>query len=307
MNTASWKGYLSVTAAAILWASCGTAGKALFNAGLSPFVLVQTRVTMSALFLLIFFALYKPSILRINYRDLGILFLFGGIFMALMQLSYFLAISRIQVAAAILLQYLAPVLVSCFSFVFWKERVTPFKTTALIMSLMGCYLVVGGYDIALLRLNHSGIAWGLVSAVAFASTTLLGEKVMHRYNPWTVLSYGFLFSSLALNLVHRPMSVLSESFSFIHWASILYIVIIGTLIPFGLYLTGVNYIRSTRTIITATLEPITAAFLAFFLLGESFERLQIVGGIMVLTAILILQRERELDQLSPEAIRGQAG
>ncbi|HPI91640.1 MAG TPA: EamA family transporter [Deltaproteobacteria bacterium] len=305
MKTGSWKGYLSVTAAALMWASCGTAGKALFNAGISPFILVQTRVTLAALFLIIFFSLYRPALLKIRHRDIGYLILFGGVFMAIMQLSYFMAISRIQVAAAILLQYLAPGLVACFSFLFWKERITPFKTAALLMSLIGCYLVVGGYDIALLRLNHVGIIWGLISALAFASTTLLGERVMHRYNPWTVLTYGFLFSSLALNLIHRPASVLTQSFTLIHWATILYIVIIGTLIPFGLYLTGVNYIRSTRTIITATLEPITAAFLSFFLLGEAFEPLQIIGGITVLVAIMLLQRERELDELSPETIRGQ--
>ena len=51
MNTASWKGYLSVVCAALLWASCGTAGKALINAGMSPLVLVQTRATFAPLIL----------------------------------------------------------------------------------------------------------------------------------------------------------------------------------------------------------------------------------------------------------------
>lgn len=306
MNTVSWKGYMSVTTAAILWASCGTVGKVLFNAGLSPFILVQTRVTLAAAILLIAFILFRPSLLRIKFRDTGHLMLFGGFFLAIMQLSYFMAISRIHVAAAILLQYLAPSMVACYSFIFWKERVTPLKLAALVMSLIGCYLVVGGFDITLLKLNRAGIAWGLISALAFASTTLLGEKVMHRYNPWTALTYGLLFSSLSLNIVHRPLSVMTQSFTLVSWAAVCYIVIIGTLIPFGLYLTGVNYIRSTRTIITATLEPIAAAFLAFFLLGEAFAPLQIAGGITVLAAIILLQREREQDELSPEAIRSRS-
>lgn len=79
-------------------------------------------------------------------------------------------------AAAILLQYLAPSMVACYSFIFWKERVTPLKLAALVMSLIGCYLVVGGFDITLLKLNRAGIAWGLMSALAFASTIRCLEK-----------------------------------------------------------------------------------------------------------------------------------
>src|SRR5208337_1629214 len=109
--------------------------------------------------------------------------------------------------------------------------------------------------------------------------------------------------ALSLNIVHRPLSVLSQSYTLIQWASILYIVVFGTLIPFGLYLAGVNYIRSTRTIITATLEPIAAAFMAFFLLGESLSPLQIAGGLSVIIAIVLLQWEREHDSLSPSVIR----
>jgi drug/metabolite transporter (DMT)-like permease len=152
-------------------------------------------------------------------------------------------------------------------------------------------------------MNRVGIAWALLSAVSFASSTLLGEKGMHRYNPWTVLFYALLFSALTLNVVHTPLSALTQSYTKDQWTAILYIVIVGTLLPFGLYLVGVNYIRSTRTIITATLEPIAAAFMAFFALKESLSLLQIIGGLSVIIAIVLLQWQLEHDTLSPELIR----
>jgi drug/metabolite transporter (DMT)-like permease len=303
INTA--RGYFCVMAAAIMWASSGTVGKALFMGGMSPIVLVQTRVTLASLILIMTLALWRPSLLKINARDLGYFLLFGGVFMALMQLSYFLAISHIQVAAAILVQYLAPVLVALYSMLFWHERVSFLKVLALVLSLVGCYLVVGGYNLSLLHMNRLGIAWALLSAVSFASSTLLGEKGMHRYNPWTVLFYGLLFSALTLNVVHSPLSALSQSYTKGQWTAVLYIVIVGTLLPFGLYLIGVNYIRSTRTIITATLEPIAAAFMAFFALHESLSPFQIAGGLSVIAAIVMLQWEIEHDPRSPEAIRTQ--
>jgi drug/metabolite transporter (DMT)-like permease len=296
-------GYASVIAAALLWASCGTAGKALFNAGMSPFVLVQTRVSLASLLMVMALALLRPSMLRIALRDIGLFLVFGGVFMALMQLSYFMAISKIQVAAAILVQYLAPVLVACFSMIFWHERLTTLKGAALALSIGGCYLVVGGYSLDILNMNRAGILWALLSALAFASTTLLGEKIMQRHSPWTSLTYALLFSALSLNSVQRPMQILHLSCSPVQWAAVLYIVVFGTLIPFGLYLMGVNYIRSTRTIITATLEPIAAACMAFFLLGESLSWLQALGGASVIAAIVLLQLEREHDDRSPDSIR----
>jgi drug/metabolite transporter (DMT)-like permease len=303
VKTHTAKGYAAVIIAALLWASCGTAGKALFNAGMSPFVLVQTRVSFSSLIMVVLLAAWRPSLLRISSRDIGFFLLFGSVFMALMQLSYFQAISRIQVAAAILVQYLAPVLVAAYSMVFWHERATARKITALVLSIAGCYLVVGGYSLKLLSMNRAGILWALLSALAFASTTLLGEKGMQRHNPWTSLTYALLFSALSLNVVQRPLQIASLSYTLQQWGAISYIVVFGTLIPFGLYLAGVNYIRSTRTIITATLEPIAAAFMAFFLLGEMLSGLQIAGGASVIAAIVLLQWEREHDARSPEAIR----
>ena len=61
----------------------------------------------------------------------------------------------------------------------------------------------------------------------------------------------------------------------------------GTAIPFGLYFVGINYIRSTRASITATLEPISAGFIAYLFLGEILEPLQILGGVLVIAAIVL--------------------
>ena len=61
MASSPLKGYLCVVIAAIMWASSGVAGKALFNGGITPFELVQIRVTVSTLLLAIFFSLYSMN------------------------------------------------------------------------------------------------------------------------------------------------------------------------------------------------------------------------------------------------------
>ncbi len=299
----SMRGYLCVAAAAVMWASSGTAGKALFTGGMTPFDLVQIRLTVSTVLLTMVLGIRFRPLLKIRPRDLWYFFLLGGVVMALVQVTYFYAISRIQVAAAIFLQYLAPVMVAFFSICFWKERLTPTKFFALLLSLTGSYLVVGGYSLQLLKMNQAGILAGLASALCFAVYTLVGERGMHRYSPWTVLFYSFLFAAITWHAVYPPFQYLRATFSTAQWGWIFYVSIVGTVLPFGLFFVGVNYIRSTRASITATLEPISAGLFAYLFIGESLQPLQIAGGAMVVAAIIVLQLKKEQDALSPENIR----
>jgi drug/metabolite transporter (DMT)-like permease len=298
-------GYLCVIVAAMLWGSSGTAGKALFQAGMSPFELVQIRVTLSAALLAVTLGVFARRLLQIRARDLGYFVLLGAVAMAMVQGSYLYAISKIQVAAAVFLQYLSPLLVGFVSICFWNERLTLSKLAALFFALTGCYLVVGGYNLQLLQMNRMGILGGLGAAVSAAAYTLLGERGMHRYEPATVLFYALAFGALTWHILYPPFHYVGAGFGRKQWGWILYISVFGTILPFGLYFMGINYIRSTRAIITATLEPISAGFLSFIFLGEVLGPLQIVGAALVICAIVFLQIEREQEAMTPERIRAE--
>lgn len=298
------RGYIYVLLAALMWASSGTAGKALFEGGMTPFELVQIRVTLSSLLLGVVLAISPKEYLKIRWKDVGY-FLVLGVGMALVQGTYFFTISKIQVAAAILIQYLSPFFVAFYSILFWKERFTGLKALALLLSFGGCYLVVGGYDLELLKMNRLGIMVGVSSAMLFAGYSLLGERGMHRYRPWTVLFYALLFAALSWHVFFTPFHYLKAGFTVTQWWWLFYIAVIGTILPFGLYFMGVNYIRSTRASITATLEPISAGLMAFLFIGETLGPLQILGGILVIAAVVLLQLRQEQDKLAPILIRAE--
>ncbi len=137
--------------------------------------------------------------------------------------------------------------------------------------------------------------------------TLLGEQGMHRYSPWTVLFHAMVFAAVTWHVIYPPFHYLRAGFSPAQWGWIIYISVMGTILPFGLFFLGVNHIRSTRASITATVEPITAGLLAFFLLGEKLEMPQILGGTMVIGAIVVLQIWQEQDRMTPELIRAGRG
>ena len=298
------KGYLYIIGAALLWATSGTAGKKLINDGLTAFDLVQVRVIVSSLLLAgAFLVRRRNDLFRIRLSDVVYFVVLGGVILSVAQISYFYAIGKIQTAAAILLQYLAPVLVAMYSICFWKERLTIPKFLALVLSMGGCFLMVGAYNLQLLEMNRAGIVGGLISAAMFAAYTLLGERGMHRYSPWTVLFYSFIFAGISLLIFHSPLSCLPAVHSLEQVLLLLHISVAGTLLAFGFYLVGINYLRSTRATITATLEPIAAGILAYFFLGETLAALQLFGGALVVAAIVLLQRGREVDEMAPEVVR----
>jgi drug/metabolite transporter (DMT)-like permease len=285
-------GYFYVALSSLLFAVSGTASKFLFNDGVTPYQLVQIRTVLASAVLLAWLALVNPASLRISVRSLPRFILLGFVLAATM-FTYFYAISKIQVAAAILLQYQSPVLVAAYALVFSRERHSTTTLVAIAGSGLGCYLAVGAYTLDLLSLNKAGIIGGLSAAAFLACYTVLSESALRRYRPWTVLFYASLFSAVACNLLLAPFEGLTRSYNTVQWFWILFISIAGTAVSLGLYNKGLRMIRSTHASITATLQPISAALIAFLFLGEIMMPLQLVGVGLVVASIVVLQIGKE--------------
>jgi drug/metabolite transporter (DMT)-like permease len=291
--------YLLIIGAAILWASAGTTSKYLFNAGMSPYILAQYRVSFSSLLIFGYLLLFSRGTLKINLRDLWYLVVLGAVGMVGVQVTYLFAISKIKVAIAILLQYLTPFFVATYSWLFLRERMDRWKVLSILLAFAGCALVVEAYKVSFFSLNIEGVIAGLLSAVFFSFYSLLGERVMRRYSPWTVLFYALVFAAVLLN-ISMPIENIILWKAELRWClSVVYIIVCGTVIPFGLYYMGIEYLRSTRASIVATLEPISAGFLSFIFLEELLTGWQIFGGFLVIAAIGIIQSRREIDLEAP--------
>jgi drug/metabolite transporter (DMT)-like permease len=296
-------GYCFVMVAAMLWAVSGSSAKFLFHQGVSPFQLVQLRITLAAVCLFIWLFLKNKSLLRIAKGDVVYFLILGICGMAAVQFTYLFAISKIHVAAAILLQYMAPIFIALFSVIFAGEKLKRSVVAAIIMATAGCWLVVGAYNLNMLSMNMVGIFSGIASAIAFAWYSVHGEYGMRKYNPWTVLFYAILFAAVLWNVLHPPLEAFFHKYSLLEWWWIFYIAIFGTVLPFGLYLEGVNLIRATRSSVTGMLEPITAGVLSYIFLNEIMEPLQLSGGVLVIFAIILLQLRQEFDDKAPAVIR----
>jgi drug/metabolite transporter (DMT)-like permease len=291
-------GYLYILTGSTLWGVSSVVAKALFNFGLPPAELILVRLFLATFILSILLLIYDRRRILIRLEDLPYFIILGGVAVTGMQFFYYFTISKIHVGPAILLQYLQPIWVSLYAFLIQKEPISGKKIAALLFAMAGCYLVVGGYQIELLRLNKVGIVSGLMASFFFTFYALYGEKGLKKYDPWTLILYGFGLSAICYMFLVSPLKIIQDGHPFKVWIAFLYIAIFSTLIPFGFYFKGMERIRATRASIASTWEPVVAGMAAYLALGEVLHPLQMLGGIGVIAAIVLLQLSREKGSFS---------
>ncbi len=287
------KGYMMVMGASLFWGASATAAKFLLNRHLDTLLIVQTRVTFACLLLLPYLLLNRPEVLRVQARDLWQLALLGIVGVAGSNFTYYFAIKESTVATAILIQYTAPLLVMAYAAFSGEERVTAVKIGAATLSLLGCFLAVGAYDLSLLRISPLGLASAIGSVFTWAFMNVYSRHLLARYTLWTVMFYAIASASVFWLVVQPPWTIAQMEIPADVWGGLLILSIFSVLIPHTFYFSGLRYVVASRAIITSTLEPVIAIVTAALFLGEYLAFGQIIGALLVLSAIVLLQLRRE--------------
>jgi drug/metabolite transporter (DMT)-like permease len=292
----SLKGYFFIIGATTFWGISATIAKFLFIQHVDTLILVQMRITISCVLLVTYFLIFKRHLLIVKIKDLYKFALLGILGIAGSNFTYYFTIATTNVATAILLQYLAPLLVLLYAVISREEKVTSTKVIAGTVSLAGCYLAVAGKDFSIITINHLGLLTGLASAFCWSFTNIWLKRLLKQYNVWTCLVYAFISGVLFWIIINPPSEIIDANYSLETWEMFFGFAMISILIPHSLYFSGMRYLTASRGIITATFEPIVAIASAFFIVNEVLTPIQIVGAILVITAIAILQIRQEEPQ-----------
>jgi drug/metabolite transporter (DMT)-like permease len=224
----------------------------------------------------------------------------GGL--ALVQWSYFFSIHRIPIGEALLIQYIAPTLVALFARFALHERIRDRLWLALVLSLTGLVLIV---ELWRGRLDAVGITVAGVACLSYAFYLLVAEQATHKRDPISVLAWGFLFASAFWAVLEPWWSFPTDVFGgrtsllgHLHafhaplWLLVLWMVVLGSIVPFVLVVSALPRIGATRTAIVAMLEPVVAILVAWAWLGESLDPVQIAGAVLTLAGIGLAQTTR---------------
>ncbi|HET8606641.1 MAG TPA: DMT family transporter [Gaiellaceae bacterium] len=295
-------GYAMAVSAATLWGLNGAVSKVVLAHGFSSGQLALARSAGACAGLALGLALLAPRALRVRAAELPRLALFGVCGLAFVQWFYFLSIHRLDIGVALLIQYLAPLLVALFARFVLRERVRRRIWAALALALAGLALIV---DVAHgVTLDGVGVAAALAGAVAYAFYVLLAERTGER-GPVSLLCFGFGFAALFWALVSPvwrfPGGRVPDAVSLlgrlddVHcpvWALLAWVVVPGTIVPFVLLLRALRHLPATRVAIAAMAEPVVATLVAWAWLGERLGPVQLAGAAVVLVAILLAQTAR---------------
>jgi drug/metabolite transporter (DMT)-like permease len=279
---------IAIALAAALWAVAAAVARALFDDGVDPLELVQARAILSAIGLGLIPAAWKTRAPR-NQMGWAIAL---GLCIALVNAAYYIAIQRLAVAVAIVLQYVAPALVVLWTALTMRRRPPTLILLSVSVAFVGVTLVseLFGGDVG--RLDAPGLLAGLAAAVLFAAYTILSERAGNAYGVVGALFRGFVAASIGWIVFQSFRGWPAQLFTPEHLPLVLFVGLGGTLVPFLLYLWGVQRVRAERASIAATLEPVLVALLAWIWLGQSLSITQMVGGAMIIGAVVALQVDR---------------
>jgi drug/metabolite transporter (DMT)-like permease len=202
-------GYAMVASAATLFAVNGVVSKVIEATGFSSQRLTEVRSTGAFLGLAAIVALTHRDAVRTNARELVLLVALGIGGLALVQWSYFFAIHRLPIGEALLVQYVAPLLVALWARFVYREAVRRRIWVALALSLSGLILIVRVWHVH--KLDGLGLAASALACVSYAFYVLVAERGVARRDAISLSAWGFLFAALfwaAAALVELPGVVL---------------------------------------------------------------------------------------------------
>lgn len=290
------RGMLMVFTAATLWGVSGTVAQFLFQQqGFSVNWLVVIRLLLAGAILLTFahrkegrrvWGIWKSSLDRFQLILLGILGMLA------VQYTYFAAIQHGNAATATVLQYLAPVLITCYLAFRLKRVPTVKEITAVILAVFGTFLLVTHGNIRSLSISGWALFWGLTSAIALAFYTLQPQQLLIRWGSTIVIGWAMLIGGIGFSFIHPPW-LFEGQWSVPSYFAVIFIVFFGTVIPFYCYLESLNYLTASETSVLACIEPLSAAFLSVIWLHVQFGLIDWLGTLFIISTIVILSLTKD--------------
>jgi drug/metabolite transporter (DMT)-like permease len=255
-------------------------GRLAYASGMDVFTLLFLRFTIAAICMAVMLRMRGEQFPqgKIFWQLVGM----GAIGYVGQSYTYLSAVKYASAGLVALLLYLYPVIVAALSAIFLKERFTRWKIIALALALAGTALTArpegGGW---------LGIALALAAAFIYSGYIIVGAGVMKHVSAFqssTIIftAAGMVYAGLAaLNGPHPPQSTFG-------WSVVIGTVIFATIVPVSTFLGGLKLVGPTNASMLSTLEPVVTVILAAMLFGETLSPLALLGGGLILAAVILL-------------------
>jgi drug/metabolite transporter (DMT)-like permease len=281
----------------------GVAAKVLREADMDAFRLTQIRSTGAGLILLAFAIIKGKDQLRARKEEIKDLILFGIIGVAAVTSFYFFAIKYLFVSVALIIEFTASIWIALYLKFVKKKHISPVMWLGIACAFFGLILVSQIWSGS--TLHPLGVAVAFADAFALSYYFITAERLTQTRTSLSLMTWGIgvaaIFWAIILPWWSFPFEYLTDSYSLSGnlsgynapgWALLLWIIIIGTVIPYLLTVTGIRELSAGTSSVIGMIEPIFAGVIAWIILNEALSGIQLVGCAVVLLGIYLADKAK---------------
>ncbi|MGY3723915.1 Threonine/homoserine efflux transporter RhtA [Granulicatella balaenopterae] len=292
-NKNTMKGLGLVLIATFFWATMGITSQNLNSAHLSSIQVAFTRCLQAAIFTTIALGIKNRNAFKVDWKGLLFCAFYGIVGFGFAFAFFSLTVERLPIAVATVLMFSNPIWVTLFGKLFFNDYVGLKKIITISTCVFGCMLIINIFAPGNSNLNIFGVILGLLSGITFASQLVIPRFANGKYSNDTLLLYGFWAATIFLGFFS---DIPNLNYSIIHAADPTYVILnllaigfLSTYIANSYYIKSTEFIGTTLPSILVAFEPIFAAILAFFVLGETITGIQILGAALVVVSVVVMQ------------------
>jgi drug/metabolite transporter (DMT)-like permease len=302
MDTRTFRlGIAFAVGSALTFGMSGPFAKALMAAGWTPNAAVTARLAGGALVMALVATLIHRDWLREAVRHGKTVVVYGLVPIAGAQLCYYNAVSHLSVGVALLLEYLAPVLVVGWLWATTRRRPGTLTLAGAALALAGIVVVLDVFSGA--HIDTVGVAWALGATICAACYFLLSDRVTtdgSGLDPVTLAAGGLIVGAAAvaalgstgvlpLTLTTNDTVVAGHTTSFL--VPVVVLGVVSTAIAYTLGISGVARLRPSYASLMGLGEVLCAVVAAWVLLDEAITPVQSVGVAVVLLGLALAGRD----------------
>jgi drug/metabolite transporter (DMT)-like permease len=297
------RGEFLLISASMGFALGGVAAKVLREANMDAFRLTQIRSTGAALILLTFALIKGKDQLQARRDELKDLIIFGVVGVAAVTSFYFFAIKYLFVSVALIIEFTASIWIALYLKFVKKKHISPIMWVGIACAFSGLILVSQIWSSS--SLSPIGVLAALADAIALSYYFLTADRLTQTRSSLSLMTWGIgvaaIFWTIILPWWNFPFEYLTKSFSLSGnlsnysapgWVLILWIIIVGTVIPYLLTVTGIRELSAGTSSVIGMIEPIFAGVIAWILLNEALSGIQLIGCVVVLFGIYLADKAR---------------
>ncbi len=280
---------ISAIFAGVFWATTGIFVRILSRYGMDSVQITCVRLITSAIFMSIFLFFKDRHLFKIKLIDLPFFIAAGIISIFLTSVFYFKTISLTSVSVACVLMYTAPIFVLIFSVILFKEKITLKKIIAVLLAVVGCFLVSGALSQDS-KISLSALFFGLLSGITYASYSIFGKFILKKYSPLTLTLYSFIFSAVA-SLLMLNFKLVGNLILENTELLLLYPLtgLCTSVIAYLLYSISLKRLEPSVAVVLSSVEPLVATLFSIFILSDPFTASIGAGIAIIIVSIIVLQ------------------